>query len=1111
MSSFQKAAEALLSETLRSTLRIQLERYPSPYGPRVDDQNSVYYPISDISELKSILLDLGFEDNGYIGDKTINEFTWFPNSNEIIIEQTGAFDGEVATNFEKWGRPITNPSIIDTFAMFGINIFEQQVFKTMGQITDLYGPPIMNREVEISIFKSGPLELYISTWSSAPDNIGLAEIYAIIREHEYLDIGSVCRNMEIIRTGSLKSNLIYTIEDKHSLIMWLNEFIVQPVTPYCKQQTEKDVFDHWVQTTPNGVKRVAGTDIDIPHRDPIHYRRGERGRPNNEMDYIAARPGVRKVNSGLFCKPRNIAFSDLVGGGIINNVFTNYIINHKVDGARKILVITPEREGLSQLWFVGDDENASLISDTIDPSLSSTILDGELVPAEKRTYQPDTVDFFIVFDCFMAQGRDVSSMDLITRRHHALLIIQRINIDPELLILNLTFSEPPFVNAEGFFNVVRKMIESQKDLPYETDGLIIVPVGAVYNPRNELIDFARNNKLTIEPDICKWKPPSKMTIDFQIRRDDGDGVMKPKLYVRAGKEYKVFTGSDRYPFDNNNIRLISEDGRIDLMKISNRSIVEMIFIEGKFVPVRERYEKTDPNSIRVAQGVWDDINDPISEDVITGRTTVFATKYMDRIRSLLIKKVSIMYQKLRRTLTDEYPESSVILMDINPIVKTGDCAAKWLKLKHVYVIEIDIDKVNHIEKRVNDLGIASKVTFIQLYATDTSRIKEKIVASGHGFPTVVSIFNNFHRFYTSEEKINKLMETIHLTGTNGYLIFIAPVVDNIEALVNKKQVERPEDGIILNDVIVNIIPSSKLSILDLENDGDADIGLPVKILDWSKKYGLETLQVNNAAEERFMSSDEKDYCSMFKYGIAQIYRLHTQKIKEEDTATIISPAAPQSEIKPRSGAFMQPSNIDIIKSRVLMSQYIPPPPSIKIEPEGVLPSLSVTNLKQTDAVSVSHMSKSKIIPAPTLTTSHPAPDSSSQTVIRPVSTSARPIIPVPVSVQIPTPIPASVRPIIPTPIPASVRPIIPAPIPASVRPIIPTPIPVSVRPSIPTPIPVSVRPSIPTPIPTSVRPSIPVPTSVRPIIPTAVPVIRPPTQQNTNSTGGPPKPVVIPR
>lgn len=149
-----------------------------------------------------------------------------------------------------------------------------------------------------------------------------------------------------------------------------------------------------------------------------------------------------------------------------------------------------------------------------------------------------------------------------------------------------------YLNKSGL--PVARIVESRDEIerivndPFTYDGVVIVDNNGVKK--------------------YKFKLPEALTIDFQIFRVSKN--LFSLMCTTSNDERSLFTGSNRHYFT----------GVQEVPKGINNSIYEMRWNANlkMFVIVRERPDKTYPNSAFVARSVWRDINNPITLEEFMG-------------------------------------------------------------------------------------------------------------------------------------------------------------------------------------------------------------------------------------------------------------------------------------------------------------------------------------------------------------------------------------------------------------------------------------------------------------------------------------------------------------
>jgi hypothetical protein len=260
-----------------------------------------------------------------------------------------------------------------------------------------------------------------------------------------------------------------------------------------------------------------------------------------------------------FNKQRNIKRD------LIPKLHKNYGVYPKLDGVRYFLYLDPKGG-----YLIGSQTTKKVI-ESIPEEFSGTILDGEKL--DKGYY---------VFDILFLNKQDLRHLPLRAR------LIELENLDKSFPKFKLSL---PLTG--NIYEDTKKLLKEKNEHP--VDGLIFTPLDGPY--RNV--------------DTHKYKPVEMLTIDFAIFKSDKPGrAYKMKVYDNEKKLIK-FVGTEKYPFSG--ITRLTEE---DELKFGGNdgTILEFKWINNQFDPVRKRDDKTLPNYVNIAQDVWEDINDPITQD-----------------------------------------------------------------------------------------------------------------------------------------------------------------------------------------------------------------------------------------------------------------------------------------------------------------------------------------------------------------------------------------------------------------------------------------------------------------------------------------------------------------
>lgn len=208
-------------------------------------------------------------------------------------------------------------------------------------------------------------------------------------------------------------------------------------------------------------------------------------------------------------------------------------------------------------------------------------------------------------------------------------------------------------------------------------------------------------KLTKYPDICKWKPPSKLTIDFVTYRHkniSSGSLGKIQLYVSGFDNTLIpFTGTPHHPFitDPEKQPYGPVDSDHDLTKnvVNGITVVEYGWnYDTKtpmMVPKRIRHDKTRPNTMAIANAVWSNIQNPIDIQAMKGNSFIFMRKYHNRIKWTL-------FSQLFGSSDNEYT-----LLDIGSGM--GGDSLKMTKAKRIVMVEPDDEHINELQRRLRSV------------------------------------------------------------------------------------------------------------------------------------------------------------------------------------------------------------------------------------------------------------------------------------------------------------------------------------------------------------------------------------------------------------------------
>lgn len=202
---------------------------------------------------------------------------------------------------------------------------------------------------------------------------------------------------------------------------------------------------------------------------------------------------------------------------------------------------------------------------------------------------------YLAYDIIMYDSKDVSKLAYYPDRYS---IIRDEVIKGRLLALQerrlIREREPFSVRLKEFWPVTQAgSLVSDKfaqQLSHEPDGLIFQPSKEPYCPGTA-------------QDVLKWKPLSLNSVDFKLKivTEGGVGIISKKVGY-------LYVGGKNDPF--------SRMPSIKNIKEYDNKIIECKFEDGKWVFMRERTDKSFPNSYKTAMSVCESIRDPVTTEFL---------------------------------------------------------------------------------------------------------------------------------------------------------------------------------------------------------------------------------------------------------------------------------------------------------------------------------------------------------------------------------------------------------------------------------------------------------------------------------------------------------------
>ena len=574
------------------------------------------------------------------------------------------------------------------------------------------------------------------------------------------------------------------------------------------------------------------------------------------------------IDHRALVQARNLKLKDIVWGGLVGNrevtqnqtqnqvqnqtenQGTGYSVTHKADGQRKLLVFHT-----SGIWLVMAPYSLNRLTNTNVPAFTGTILDGELIPKSNQLQgAPTTGVWYLAFDCLTWSNQDVRNLPHIRRMDYAQAVADQFK-SQSLYVNTKTFRS--FNSPQEFFVIMREMFREQPLLAYKQDGLMFTPSNTVYNPHSDDHPLYRRI-LTDYPDICKWKPESQLTIDFQIQRKATPTGGIIQLYVNERGRAVPFTGTRDFPFDNSKV----DNGNQLTLNLPNETIVEYgwDYQRGLFIPHRVRFDKTKPNKIEIANDVWMDIQRPLTQETLEGNTFALLRAYHNKIKSSLF-------------FSGQGTTPGKTLLDIGS--GRGGDVKKWKSYSRIVAVEPNTEHIKELERRLELYGMRDKVLIVNTGGENTVEIQQAVRSFLGGRADVVSMMLSMSFFWHSEAMVKQLVQTIVTNiKPNGKFIFLTIDGDLVEqtfepAFGTGPIIQRLDLGPAKLEYFGDKVPKELHIHIDgtiVEDQTEwlvrlGDLIVPLE------KYGFLVEVRERADKEKFLTEEEITMTQMYTYGV----------------------------------------------------------------------------------------------------------------------------------------------------------------------------------------------------------------------------------------------------
>lgn len=393
----------------------------------------------------------------------------------------------------------------------------------------------------------------------------------------------------------------------------------------------------------------------------------------------------RTIETECLYQSRNLHLDDVVDGGLFTskeNGGCKYNVTTKADGVRKLLIY---HEVFGTL-LISPPDNVNVIDKSIPPNTHGFMIEVEHIPVDKRKEGAPTAKYWLLaFDClYNNEMKDCRDLPHDERMTYALKASTLQHSSDKIFLDVKPFLQ--FQTIRDMFESVGQAISICNDAPYETDGLIFTSIQMKYNSGN---DNASHNlstrRLTKCMDVCKWKPSEQLTIDFSVKWVmTKNKTRRLELYTgERGGELSKFNGSITHPFKG---FVSGKYASCPLLQgIENGSIVEFRF-EGELIPTRVRNDKNRPNRTQNALDTWELVHEPVTLDILTGRSCVFMRRYLNDVKRRL-------YIDSTKHLPANFNNQPVVLLDIG----SGQGGSLNKTKAFDLIINVELDRLQNEE------------------------------------------------------------------------------------------------------------------------------------------------------------------------------------------------------------------------------------------------------------------------------------------------------------------------------------------------------------------------------------------------------------------------------
>lgn len=324
---------------------------------------------------------------------------------------------------------------------------------------------------------------------------------------------------------------------------------------------------------------------------------------------------------------------------------------------------------------------------------------------------------------------------------------------------------------ESLSDALYKALDYQDNYEYRTDGFIITPINHNMHLYKDVSKVPLKNRvLSKYLDICKLKPRDMLSIDFLVKEG--------KLYSYGTKGELIEFDGSRY---NAGVKYVLEGD----VEVVDGTITEFspLIVENEFkylYPTRQRHDRDAPNSIIVAQSIWDLIFTEFGIDSLLGKNFILVRAEHNRVKNEILSEI---------------PKNAFVI-DIGS--GRGGDLDKLLNVSGYLGIEPNESNIEEFNRRLNNHRLKYIAKAINAKGEDTEFIVSEAkklfdeLNLPPGTPVYVISMLSLSFFWESKEILDKFKNTLRaIRNSIGLEEFMFLTIEKkrlLKALNGKKSI-----------------------------------------------------------------------------------------------------------------------------------------------------------------------------------------------------------------------------------------------------------------------------------------------------------------------------------